>query len=343
MKIQLDHSNRYDQRPQYFGDRSRYSTVTSVRFLAPGTIACANFIEREIYLIEYDLAGESFQIAEKNDTRGRSQKLCRHRPAPTESLDFDANRGLLAASHFSDEGVSFYKCSRGRLEFERFVSLSAFGPLHGAKFFTVEAANAGVPLPDGMGGEPYVPDDLMLVAATFPSNPQAGVYLVDIGTGTARLSVLEPSWSAKDACLVPLSGGASAASTGVGLLTIFVDTKVPFEPAEPGNSKVCLHRLDFADARAIKCDEVVMPRTTTDACDFHDGQAFVTMETESDGGVVAVFGIEQAAHSLVDVGHVGGYDFPHGIDVFQDQIAVTEYGACAVHVEELAGFMARLV
>jgi hypothetical protein len=111
----------------YVGGRPRQSTITSVVFLSPDTLACCHFNARCMFLVRFNFNNKSFQLLQKIDT------IFNNQPCETDLMAGD-NNGNLVTSNFFQGTCSLYKYENNHIQFVKDLSYNAGNRVHGTKF-----------------------------------------------------------------------------------------------------------------------------------------------------------------------------------------------------------------
>lgn len=102
------------------------------------------------------------------------------------------------------------------------------------------------------------------------------------------------------------------------------------ERQKPYASSIFRIRFDLAARKAEVGDSRRWEDTHFDACVLHAGRLYLTDQRND-----CVRILDPA--TLADVDRIGGYDFPHGLDVAFGLIAVSNYGSNALDIRPLVG------
>lgn len=153
-----------------------------------------------------------------------------------------------------------------------------------------------------------------VVAATALREPR-GVHFYEIQTMRKLLHV-KTDRLAKDACSLP--GGRAA---------VVVTDGAPSSQASRsvGTSEILIADIDLDRGTSVIVGRRVYDVGQLDAIAHEDGRLYVS---DSRGGRLLVVD----ARTLDQIGEVGGYDFPHGVDVKYGLLAVACYGTNAISV-----------
>jgi hypothetical protein len=172
LQIPLEDLHQPDWQERYVGDRKRYATASSVRFIDPHTLVCCSLLARKIYLIRFDLKSGSFETLDSADT------MYAGNTAQTDLCDIDG-RGHVITSNCQAASMSLYRHSGDKICFVRDLAMGLEDNFcHGARF--------------------YGPD---VVVAAMHRNPR-GVHFFGLQT-MEKLLYIETDHLAKDICFLP--------------------------------------------------------------------------------------------------------------------------------------------
>lgn len=172
LQIPLEDLRQPEWQERYVGDRKRYATASSVRFVDPHTLVCCSLLARKIYLIRFDLESGSFETIDSTDTVYAGSTV------QTDLCDIDG-RGHIITSNCQTAGMSLYLHNNDKISFARDLDTGlADNFCHGARFFG--------------------PD---VVVATMHRNPR-GAHFYDLQT-MEKLLYIETEHLTKDICFLP--------------------------------------------------------------------------------------------------------------------------------------------
>lgn len=300
MRISLDNSNPYDEQPLYFGRDSRYSTITSVRFVTPRRIACANYIQRKMYLVDFDPADGSHEVVQTIDT------VFRGRTTNSELMDFDADNGEIVVSNFNLPSFSTYQVGTDSIRHTADFATPGPGPAHGVAYYPADTS-------------------IVVIGTSHSRNRKAGTYFVDRRAPERPiLQIREPGWLSKDMCFL----GVNAEF----MVNIFCAHAPAAQEQAVYHARIVCYEIDLLNSLALKCDEILLPGHHVDSCTTDGERVWITTQG-TDGGKVLEYQFQADQKSLLPAGHeMTGLSFPHGIDVNHGLLAVTEYGRCCVSI-----------
>jgi hypothetical protein len=180
LQIRLEDLRRPQWQALYVGDRARYATMTSVRFVDARTLVCCSLLGRKMYLVRFDLAGGSYDVIARADTVRAGHAT------ETDLCDMDG-RGHVVTSNCEGASMSLYRLVDDKIRFARDLPMGLPGNFcHGVRFCG--------------------PD---VVVATTLRDPR-GAHFFDLPT-LRRLLYIKTDRLPKDICFLP--GGRAALIT----------------------------------------------------------------------------------------------------------------------------------
>ena len=172
MQIPLEDLRRPEWHGRYVGDRKRYATASSVRFIDPYTLVCCSLLASKIYLIRFDLGSRRFEMLDRADT------VYAGKLSQTDLCDIDG-RGHVITSNCETAGMSLYSYSDDKICFVRDLDTQLKDNFcHGARFCGPN-----------------------VVVATMHRSPR-GAHFFDLST-MQKLMYIKTDHLAKDICFLP--------------------------------------------------------------------------------------------------------------------------------------------
>jgi hypothetical protein len=172
MQIPLEDLREPHWQERYVGDRKRYATASSVRFIDPYTLVCCSLLASKIYLIRFDLGSRRFEVLDHADT------LYAGKLAQTDLCDLDGQAHVIT-SNCETAGMSLYRYSDDKINFVRDLDTRLVDNFcHGARF--------------------YGPN---VVVSTMLRDPR-GAHFFDLST-MEKLLYIQTEHLAKDICFLP--------------------------------------------------------------------------------------------------------------------------------------------
>ncbi len=153
----------------FIGGKSRFATITSVRFISANRLVCFSLLGKKAYLIEFDMNQQSWTILDRIDTEYQGI------PCETDLCDTDGT-GYIATSNCRNASVSLYRQEDDRIFHVRDLTFGT-GYVHGVSFLT--------------------PETLAITVL----NQEPGLHIHRTDTAE-RLLYMPLDYRAKDACLV---------------------------------------------------------------------------------------------------------------------------------------------
>ena len=303
MKIQFHLQT--DMQPLYYGEKLRYSSMTSVALISNHMLACASYCMREMYLVEFDFNSKTCSVLDKITTRGGRDG----QPGATDLMCYRENSDgthILITSDFQHCSVSFYEITKEKtLRYIKSVTNEVCSHCHGVSFYPGD-------------------DNVVFFTTTGTKNPFCGIYAfrLDKSDSGPFFGLAEPGWLGKDVTFAD-------DKTMIGLYCKGAPN--PIERRDYA-TKIVVYRVDVHGNCSKKLDEKVVEHHHADSCTFDAGHVYVTTEGTQDEGRVMVCSVDILTGKLEHVGNIKGYAFPHGIDLNSDFIAVTEYGTNTVDI-----------
>lgn len=215
----------------------------------------------------------------------------------TDLLDYDG-KNRLVTSNCERGSISLYRLKFNSLEHEKDIDIPGDKTpfCHGVKF-----------LP---------PQGTVICATTTSEMGQA--YFISPTNGDVIYKFGDGNWKVKDVCSVDNDR----------LIVLYASRTPTKDASAPYGSKISLVAYDLSAA----WHEVLHEKTFaghTDCCEYFDGRVLVSNQTMNS---VTSFRVE--ANRLTYDCDIGGYDFPHGVDVLPEVglLAVTNYGNNSITV-----------
>lgn len=219
----------------------------------------------------------------------------------SDLIDFDG-RDLIVTSNCEDHSVSLYRLEGNEIKLERDLPIRdpGAGYCHGAKF---------------------VPGRHDVVCAACNSEAR-GVYFLSVNTGQVVYGFV-PGWGPKDVAFIDVRR----------MIVLCAEQSATKEPRANYRGKIFLLEIDIGLRRHRVLDEVLV-EGHFDSCVYGAGKLYVNNQTRD---VVHRYRIEE--DTLKFEGDIGGYDFPHGVDVAVTSegtfLAVSNYGNNTIDVRRI--------
>lgn len=273
-------------------DKARYFVGDRDR-LATMTSVC--FID-ECRIVATHLVGETMHSIEYNLEQKRYRLIdaietsYNNRATITDLIDYDGENKILT-SNFDDRSGSLYSLEGSKLRYIKDLPLpNTAGNCHGARFYNSDIA-----------------------CLTTNHND---IYFIDIKT-CSIISKLEMPFHIKDVCFID-------STKMIACFTL----KSPTAQKMPTYASGLLYfSFDVANSSYSVIDRWFLRPCAFDALCFdrNSGKLYITDQW---GDRVIV--IELRDDRIAIIGEYGGFSFPHGVDVREGKLAVTNYGSSSI-------------
>lgn len=235
LQIQLEDLRRPDWRARYVGDRARYATATSVRFLDPTTIVCCSLLGRTIYLIRFDLDGGRHEVLDWSPTTYAG------RTTETDLCDADA-LGHVVTSNCEGASLTLYRRVGDQIRHVRDLPTGLTGNFcHGVRFWG-----------------PAV------VVATMLRDPR-GAHFYDLAS-MRRLLHVPTDRLPKDVCFLPDGRAILVTTDGAPELTRIEERRT---------SELVTVQVDLARGRHVVVGRQTYDAGQVDSVAAHEGRLYV--------------------------------------------------------------------
>lgn len=223
------------------------------------------------------------------------------KPAMIDLIDFDGGE-TVAASNFHHRSASLYRLAGDRLEFDRDLPIDDpdRGCCHGVKF---------VP-----------PENRILCLSTVMRNHS--IYFIDVAENEIVYKFADGEWRPKDICFIDRDL----------LIVAATDASPAHEARRPPVTKFSLVELDLSAGRHRILDEMLVENCHADCCRHAGGKIYVADQMSD---MVRILAVDR--DGLRPAGEIGGYSFPHGLDILPEAglLAVANYGNNSLVLKEL--------
>ena len=283
----------------YYGDETRYSSMTSVALITNKLLACASYCMSQLYLVEFDLPTQTSTILETLDTVA----------GPSDLLVFREKNGNheLITSDFENSSISLYEIIGSKLCYRKTISNTACGPCHGISYY------------------PY-DDDVIVFTTSGTKNPLCGVYAINTNNSQIFFGLINEGWLGKDVTFV---------NENI-MVALFCNSAPNPMIKRYYDSKIVVYQVDLKGNRSLKLTELVIKRHHGDSCKYKGGKLYVTLQNaDTQTGKVLVLDVDNITGMLTQVTELQNYSFPHGVDVYNNMIAVSEYGTSTIDIRPL--------
>ena len=312
----------------YFGDKKRYSSMTSVVFVSPNRFVCASYVMCEMYLVEFDMVKNEYKILFTLSTTGDPQ---RRTVVNTDLIDYNSELQMLVVSNYRHKSMTFYKYHDrdARIVYYKTVQNLQQGSCHGIC---------------------WIDNDMVGFGTCGRGNDQSGVYLYDLLQNGIIASyqelqnnyLHEPSnlWLCKDIAINPIEN-LSTNQTVKTIYAIYCEGAPHPTDRLTYDSKVVMYHLVSTQSmcKIIKIKEQILPRCHCDCVRYvMPNSLYITVQlsqneqqndnaTNELGKVLVLDG-----ETLELKKEYNDYEFPHGVDVRYGMMAVTEYSKSNIKI-----------
>lgn len=316
----------------YFGEKKRYSSMTSVVFVSPNRLVCASYVMCEMYLVEFDMNKNEYKIlftlSTTNDPKRRTV-------VNTDLIDYNVELQMLVVSNYRHRSVTLYKYREreAKIVYERTIQNWPLGSCHGIC---------------------WINNDVVGFGTCGRGNDQSGVYLCDLKQNKIIINQQEFQnnysqepcnvWLCKDVAInkfptneFPTNETSKNEKKTDRILYAIYCEGAP-HPTErlTYDSKVVMYRLTNT---LHKIKEQILPRCHCDCVRFvPPNSLYITIQL-SEIETQPIDQIAELGKVLVLDGETleikkeyANYEFPHGVDVRYGMMAVTEYSKSNIKI-----------
>lgn len=296
--------NYKNQQSLWYGNKNRYSTMTSVAFITKNLLVCCSYYMRKMYLVQFNLETKQYKILDEIPTIGdETGKI----PGPTDLIDYKVlknNTKQIITSNFNQCSMSIYELTKNntKLKYIRSIVNKPFGPHHGIAYHPTR-------------------ENIVFIGTSGTTNPNCGVYAIDINSKitTPFFGIKQPGWLCKDICFMD-------PNNPINIFVLYCDSAPNPTIKRQYSAKIVMYYLDLDQRKYAKISEIVIEQHHADAVKYFDGKLYTTVEGVDVPGRVIVHNVNKKTGEITYDKSITGYSFPHGIDIKYGMIAVSEYG-----------------
>jgi hypothetical protein len=250
-----------------------------------------------LYLIQFN--DDSFTILHTVQTESNGKPYC------SELMDYNANTHELIVSVYNSV-LLLYKITDDKIQHIRTIlpPANVVGPIHGVKF------------------HPRLQNTFVI--ATIHNNKTAGIYYLNL-TGDVILQYHSNEWYCKDIAFI------DDEENGEYIIGIFSNGKVTKNTANGYNTKIVIFRVENNLLQLIS--EKYIENYHSDSCVYKSGKLYLTLQG-FEYGEVRMYNIKSNEIQLTNT--ITDLNFPHGIDVLNNKIAITSYGNISVIIKHIS-------
>ena len=248
MKIEFETQNNFfNQVELYFGNKKRFSTLTSVVLINPNLLVTCSYYSRQIFLINFNIDTNFYKILDVKHTY--SNKII----VSTDLITY--NGEYIITSNFLTRSISIYKINNNKILFIKTIINTNLGPHHGIKSY---------------------PDDKNIIFFTTSGskNKKCGIYAINLEDKTYKpiLSITENNMLAKDVCFLTNF-----------MFGIYCENCPNFIEKNSYSSKVIKYDLHL-DSTKIK--ELILPDCHVDCIQQYKNNIYITSEEVYSNGFI---------------------------------------------------------
>jgi hypothetical protein len=283
------------------GRAGRYDTISDCEFLSNSRIVCVDRQTARLYLIEFDLSGNTHRIVNSVTA------ICDGQPQNFELIALRKNETSTTVYSVSYQNTLF-TCE---LEGDTFRNLRT-------QVVRPEDSYHGV-IVSG-------PETVIVTNMRQPS-----ITEFNTRTGAQTTVACDGGQRIKDATLIDADH----------IITISSDNgpingnRRSDGSVTPHNRPYDSHVLVYDRRTATRLSRLVLPATQVDGCIYHAPYCFVTCTDLSGTGSILRCKVE-SDYSLTEQVHIPCASFPHGLAIHGDLFAYTSYGESALYILPLS-------
>jgi len=250
MKIEFQiRNNPFNQVELYFGDKKRFSTLTSVVLLTPNLLVVCSYYSRQIFLISFDINLNSYQILDTKYTY--SNKLI----VSTDLIDY--NGEYIVTSNFMSRSISMYKIINNKIIFIKSISNINLGYHHGVKFYPKDK-------------------NIIFFTTSGTKNKKCGIYAINLEDKKPIpfLSITENNMLTKDVCFSEdFMYGIYSENAPKSTDKVFYSSKVV--------------KYEFSlEKMETKVKELILPECHVDCIQYYKNKIYITVEDIKTNGFI---------------------------------------------------------
>lgn len=291
----------YTEMPElWYGNKPRFSTMTSVVFINQNLMVCSSYYSKCIYLVNFDIDKKIYTILDSIPTNGPTD-LIDYRQFPNQK-DGSIQHQLIV-SNFTDCSTSIYEIINDCTKLSHINRLinKELGFHHGISFYQWDP-------------------NIIFIGTSGTTNPNCGVYAIRITDGYPIFAIKEPGWLCKDVCFMDNNN----------MFVIYCNNAPsPIKQRQYSTKIVWYSLISIQENTYKKISETMLYRHHADSCKYHNKKIYITVEGVDTPGRVIIYSIMDddtlGKKYIKEYGSIKGYQFPHGLDINYGLIAVSEY------------------
>lgn len=296
MKINFSLDVKNDDKLLFYGNKNRWSSLTGIVFISNNLLVTNSFYNRKLYLIEFDIDKNSYNIISNIDTINSKKQT-----VVTDLVHYNGNH--IVTSNLLDCSVSLYKIYEKKLIYLKTIENKHLGLCHGVHFYPLQS-------------------NILFFATSGTSNPNCGIYGINLKNKNPFISITENNLLAKDLCFTP---------DGKLMFGIYSESAPSATEKRFYSSKVVMYNVNSLTSISKKND-LYLPNCHIDCIKHFDNKIYITSQELEDGGYI--YEISYNDEMMEIINKKGPYQFPHGLDISFNLIAITEYGTNCLTIEK---------
>lgn len=314
MKIPFPEITPADARKVFIGDHARFATMTSVQLVDKEHLLACHFLGRKMFLVRFSLKEQSHEILDEHPT------VFLGKDVSTDLLDYSRNRSVAVTSNFNEGSQTLYTIDldNKKIVFLREIALNSYKQCHGVRFLKF--------------GERF----LLVSTYNHPANPV--VEFVDLGAyWTQRSNFRNQLWTrlplglhkrlCEESVVATLHCESRAQDVNrFGPYLVVLGRERSVSPIERYSSHSLTTTVDlYRREDGARLDFKLIDRWNgyghLDAVAVRGEKLYATNQYTNS---VEIFTVDN--EKIVKVDEIKEFDFPHGVSVLNDILAVSNYG-----------------
>jgi len=298
MELFLETINRSEEKEQFIGNNSRLATCTGVKIIDDNHLIATHFVGKKMYLFKYDLLTNHYEVIDTIDTTFKDDLIT------TDLLDYCPKTNRILTSNADRKSVSLYSVDLlntvKKLIHIRDYEEENVGFCHGVKFYPYDS-------------------DIFVATSHKPDNC---VYFKSFTTSKVIMKISCKPYLPKDLCFPAAN-------------RIIFTVCERFPAKRPGvfyKVEINHYSFDLETGKHVLLDNAMIKPCHTDSCTYsHQLSRFYLT-----GGLDNTIIVYRLSNNKLEFDKViTGFNFPHGVDVRDDVLAVTNYGSNSVILKKL--------
>ena len=282
-------------------DRTRVSSLTSVRFYGDDKLVVCDFNDKATYLVRMASHGGLDLLDHKNTViRGST-------PVQTDLMDI--NKNVFAVTNFFQGSISIYKIDACKINFIKEINLNSFIYVHGVRF---------------------VPEHDNLIWVSYCGADNRCVQIIDY-IKEKIIHTIPLKEQAQDCAFLQQGGRQYAVQVA---RTPHISEGRLSEGAPLKKMYATIYLLEIPDDINLNPPKIVSEARFDghlDAAKEYNGAVYCANQYMDRIDIFTLNGT-----NILRTGAIPGFNFPHGLDIRNDGVlAVTNYGDCSLRIGRL--------